>query len=153
MPGQAGGQPFGVAGPPACPDAAVLVLTMLDDEASLAAALRAGARGYLLKGVGQEELLAGLRTVVDGGAVFAGAVTDRVRSAFVEQPRPAAELTDRETQVLRFLTDGADAAEIARSLGLSTKTVQNHVSRVLAKFQARDRVDLVLRVRGISASS
>jgi DNA-binding NarL/FixJ family response regulator len=135
----------------ACPDAAVLVLTMLDDDASLVAALRAGARGYLLKGVGQEELLAGLRTVVDGGAVFTGTVADRVRSAFLGQPKPA--LTDREAEVLRHLADGADAAEIARALGLSTKTVQNHVSRILAKFQARDRVDLVLRVRGISVSS
>jgi CheY-like chemotaxis protein len=71
----------------ACPDAAVRVLTMLEDDNSLTAALRAGARGYLVKGVGQEELLAALRTVVAGGAVFAGAVADRVRTGLTGSPR------------------------------------------------------------------
>jgi DNA-binding NarL/FixJ family response regulator len=128
----------------ACPAAAVLVLTMLEDDASLAAALRAGARGYLLKGVGQEELLAALRTVACGGAVFAGAVADRVRTGLTPSP-----LTDREAEVLELLVAGSDPARIARELGLSTKTVQNHVSRILTKFQARDRVDLIFKVRGL----
>jgi DNA-binding NarL/FixJ family response regulator len=131
----------------ACPGAAVLVLTMLEDDASLAAALRAGARGYLLKGVGQEELLAALRTVACGGAVFAGAVADRMRAG-LNGPAPS-PLTDREAQVLELLAAGADPGAIARDLGLSTKTVQNHVSRILAKFQARDRVELIFKVRGL----
>jgi len=135
----------------ACPDAAILVLTMVEDDTALVAALRAGARGYLLKGISQEELLAALRTVRDGGAVFTGAVADRVRAGLAGTDRaPTSEpLTEREGQVLRLLAEGTDPAGIARELGLSTKTVQNHVSRVLAKFQARDRVDLVFKVRGL----
>jgi len=135
----------------ACPDAAILVLTMVEDDTALVAALRAGARGYLLKGISQEELLAALRTVRDGGAVFTGTVADRVRAGLAGTDRaPTSEpLTEREGQVLRLLAEGTDPAGIARELGLSTKTVQNHVSRVLAKFQARDRVDLVFKVRGL----
>jgi len=60
-------------------------------------------------------------------------------------------LTEREAEVLELLADGADASTIARQLGLSTKTVQNHVSRILAKFQARDRVDLIFKVRGLDS--
>lgn len=128
----------------ACPGAAVLVLTMLEDDRSLTEALRAGASGYLLKGVGQEELLAALRTVASGGAVFNGAVANRIRSGLTGQSVP---LTERETQVLGSLAAGRDPGAIARELGLSTKTVQNHVSRILAKFQARDRVDLIFKLR------
>jgi DNA-binding NarL/FixJ family response regulator len=135
----------------ACPDAAVLVLTMVDDDASVVAALRAGARGYLLKGIGQEELLAALRAVAAGGAVFTGAVAGRVRASLTgDSSRPS--LTDREAEVLELLVGGADASAIARQLGLSTKTVQNHVSRILAKFQARDRVDLIFKVRGLDSA-
>ena len=130
----------------ACPGTAVLVLTMLEDERSLTEALRAGASGYLLKGVGQEELLAALRTVAGGGAVFNGAVADRIRSGLTGQ---AAALTGREAQVLQLLAGGQDPAAIARELELSTKTVQNHVSRILAKFQARDRVELIFKIRGL----
>jgi DNA-binding NarL/FixJ family response regulator len=132
----------------ACPDAAVLVLTMVEDEGSLTAALRAGARGYLLKGIGQEELLAALRTVVAGGAVFTGSIAGRVRQGLTG-PSGRPDLTDREAEVLERLGDGVAPSAIARELGLSTKTVQNHVSRILAKFQARDRVDLIFKVRGL----
>jgi DNA-binding NarL/FixJ family response regulator len=132
----------------ASPGTAVLVLTMVEHEGSLVAALRAGARGYLLKGIGQEELLAALRTVVAGGAVFTGSVAGRVRTSLVgDSGQPA--LTDREAEVLELLAQGADPTAISRELGVSTKTVQNHVSRILAKFQARDRVDLIFKVRGL----
>ncbi|GAA1782164.1 response regulator transcription factor [Luedemannella flava] len=130
----------------ACPGTAVLVLTMVEDDRSLTAALRAGASGYLLKGVGQEELLAALRTIVGGGAVFTGAVADRIRSG---RTGHAADLTGREAEVLELLVEGREPGAIARDLGLSTKTVQNHVSRILAKFQARDRVELIFKVRGL----
>lgn len=130
----------------ACPETAVLVLTMVEDDRSLTEALRAGASGYLLKGVGQEELLAALRTVAGGGAVFNGAVADRIRSGLTGQSAP---LTVREGEVLQLLAAGRDPGEIARELRLSTKTVQNHVSRILAKFQARDRVELIFKVRGL----
>jgi DNA-binding NarL/FixJ family response regulator len=132
-----------------CPETAVLALTMADDDASLLEALRAGARGYLLKGIGQEELIAALRTVRDGGAVFTGGVAERVRGVLTgSRPAgPEGQLTEREAQILRHLIQGTDPAGIARVLGLSTKTVQNHVSRILAKFQARDRADLIIRLR------
>jgi DNA-binding NarL/FixJ family response regulator len=125
---------------------------MVDDDASVVAALRAGARGYLLKGIGQEELLAALRTVAAGGAVFNGAVAGRVRTSLAGDGSRHPSLTEREAEVLELLADGADASAIARHLGLSTKTVQNHVSRILAKFQARDRVDLIFKVRRLDSA-
>jgi DNA-binding NarL/FixJ family response regulator len=131
------------------PDTAVLVLTMVDDDDTVLAALRAGARGYVLKGAGQEELLSAVRAVASRAAVLGEAVAGRVLETLLDQrpPGPAAlrGLSERETEVLRLMSDGLD---IARQLGLSVKTVQNHVSRVLAKLQARDRVDAVLRFRG-----
>lgn len=136
------------------PETAVLVLTMLEDDASIVAAMQAGARGYVLKGASQEELLAAVRTVAQGGAVFSGGVAARVLGALTET-RPQADhrhpvhpdLTDRETDVLRLLADGWSNPRIAHELGLSAKTVQNHVSRILTKLRARDRVELVLRMR------
>lgn len=136
----------------ASPDTAVLVLTMVDDDDTIVAALQAGARGYVLKGAGQEELLAAVRAVASGAAVFGGAVAPRMldilRDTRPSGHAPVPGLSDRESEVLRLMADGLDNVRIARELGLSVKTVQNHVSRVLAKLQARDRVDAVLRFRG-----
>ncbi len=140
-----------------CPGTAVLALTMLEDDASVLAAVRAGARGYLLKGAGQEELLAAVRTAAAGGAVFGGRVAERVRAALAGDPEPPPArhpgLTERETAVLRLLLDGRDSPAIARELQLSTKTVRNHVSNVLLKTGARDRVDLLLRMRSDNSPS
>jgi DNA-binding NarL/FixJ family response regulator len=135
----------------ACPEAAVVVLTMLDDDESVLAALRAGARGYVLKEAGQEELLATVRAVAAGGAVVGSAVAGRMLAALDARPAertPAfPELTDRESQVLTLMADGWDNRRIAAELGVSAKTVANHVSHVLTKLRARDRVDAVLRAR------
>jgi DNA-binding NarL/FixJ family response regulator len=125
--------------------AAVLVLTMVDDDQSVLAALRVGARGYVLKGASQEEVLASIRTVAAGGAVFGPRVAQRVLRGGAG---PGEVLTDREAQVLAMVADGRDNAEIARELGISLKTVQNHVSHVLAKLQVRDRTQAALRARG-----
>jgi DNA-binding NarL/FixJ family response regulator len=133
----------------ACPDAAVLVLSMLDDDESVLAAMRAGARGYVLKGAGQEELLAAIRSVAAGGAVFGAAVAGRMLAA-LDAPPPAPAfpgLTEREAQVLSLMAEGRDNREIAAELSVSSKTVANHVSHILTKLQARDRVDAVLRAR------
>jgi DNA-binding NarL/FixJ family response regulator len=134
----------------ATPDAAVLVLSMLDDDESVLAAMRAGARGYVLKGAGQEELLAAIRAVAAGGAVFGAAVAGRMLAA-LDRPAPATPqfpgLTEREAQVLSLMADGRDNRSIAHELGVSAKTVANHVSHVLTKLQARDRVEAVLRAR------
>jgi DNA-binding NarL/FixJ family response regulator len=134
----------------ASPESVVLVLSMLDDDESVLAAMRAGARGYVLKGAGQEELLAAIRSVAAGGAVFGAAVAGRMLAA-LDAPPPAPAfpgLTEREAQVLSLMAEGRDNREIAAELQVSAKTVANHVSHILTKLQARDRVDAVLRARG-----
>jgi DNA-binding NarL/FixJ family response regulator len=133
----------------ASPESVVLVLSMLDDDESVLAAMRAGARGYVLKGAGQEELLAAIRAVAAGGAVFGAAVAGRMLDTLDRPPAsPVFEgLTAREAEVLALMAEGQDNRAIAADLGISAKTVANHVSNVLAKLQARDRVDAVLRVR------
>ena len=133
----------------ASPESVVLVLSMLDDDESVLAAMRAGARGYVLKGAGQEELLAAIRAVAAGGAVFGAAVAGRMLAA-LDAPPPAPAfpgLTEREAQVLALMARGRDNREIAAELRVSAKTVANHVSHVLTKLQARDRVAAVLRAR------
>jgi DNA-binding NarL/FixJ family response regulator len=124
---------------------AVLVLTMVDDDDSVAAAMQVGACGYLLKGAVQVEVLAALRTVAGGGAVFGAGAARR----FLSGGRPVADLTEREAQVLAMLADGRSNAEIAGEIGVSLKTVQNHVSHVLAKLQVSDRTQAALRMRGL----
>lgn len=133
----------------ASPETRVLVVSMLEDDPSVVAAMRAGASGYLVKGAGQEELLAAIRTVANGGAVFSARVAGRVMGSLtMEHSEPAfPELSEREREVLTLMSDGKDNLEISRELGVSPKTVQNHVSRVLGKLQARDRVEAVLRAR------
>lgn len=125
---------------------AVLVLTMVDDDHSVMAALRVGARGYLLKGASQEEVLASIRTVASGGAVFGPRIAQRVLRGGAGRGEV---LTDRESQVLAMIADGRSNPEIAQALGISLKTVQNHVSRVLTKLQVRDRTQAALHARGL----
>jgi DNA-binding NarL/FixJ family response regulator len=126
---------------------AVLVLTMVDDDDTIVTALRVGARGYLLKGAAQEEVLAAIRAVAAGGAVFGPGVARQVLTG--GRQRWSEDLTSREGEVLAGIAAGRSNPEIARDLGVSLKTVQNHVSRVLAKLQVRDRTQAALRVRGL----
>lgn len=126
------------------PECAVLILTMLADEASVVASLRIGARGYLLKEAAQQEVLAAIRTVAAGGAYFGPKVAARL----LDGDRPG-DLTTRESQVLALIAEGRSNTEIARELGLSLKTVQNHVSHMLAKLQVQDRTQAALRMRGL----
>ena len=128
------------------PDVAVLVLTMVDDDATVLAAMRVGARGYVLKGARQAELVGAIRTVAAGGAVFGAGVAGAVLSGGRGGP---AALTDREAEVVALIADGRSNAEIAHQLGLSLKTVQNHVSRILLKMQVRDRTQAAFRMRGL----
>ena len=129
------------------PAPAVLVLTMVDDDDSVTAALQVGARGYVLKGAVQEEVLAAIRTVAGGGAVFGPGAAQRVLAGGRRRHSP--DLTEREAQVLALVAEGRDNPAIARELGVSVKTVQNHVSHVLAKLQVRDRTQAALRMRGM----
>lgn len=128
---------------------AVLVLTMVDDDDTVVTALRVGARGYLLKGAAQEEVLAAIRSVAAGGAVFGPGVARQVLAGGRQQ-RWSEDLTSREAEVLAGIAAGRSNPEIARELGVSLKTVQNHASRVLTKLQVRDRTQAALRVRGLS---
>lgn len=130
----------------AAPECGVLVLTMVADESSVVAALRVGARGYVLKEAGQDEVLAAIRTVAAGGAVFGPGVAARL----MQKAAPGAALTPRESEVFALLARGLDNPEIARELGVSLKTVQNHVSAVLAKLQVRDRTQAAFRARGLA---
>jgi len=134
------------------PATAVLIITMVDDDDSVLAALRAGARGYVLKGASAEEISAAIRTVAAGGAVFGAAIASRLAAQpKARQPiEPEAALTAREGEVLALLADGMSNKQIARSLDVSLKTVQNHVSRILDKLQAADRTQAALRARGIT---
>jgi len=124
----------------------VLVLTMVDDDDTVTAALQVGARGYLLKGAVQDDVLAAIRQVVSGGLVLAGGAAERVVSG---RQRYRQDLTEREAQVLALIAAGRSNPEIARELGLSLKTVQNHVSNVLTKLQVQDRTQAALRARGL----
>ena len=131
---------------------AVLVVTMVDDDDTVVAALRAGARGYVLKGAPGEEIVAAVRTVAAGGAVFGAGVAAQVLALTTARQQRSARptddgLTDREREVLALLAQGASNAQIARSLGVSLKTVQNYVSRILDKLQVVDRTQAALRAR------
>jgi DNA-binding NarL/FixJ family response regulator len=138
----------------AFPDVAVLVLTMLEGDESVFAAMRAGARGYLLKGADRAEIHRALTSVAHGGVVFSSGVAARVLSFFAAGPAQAATaldpfptLTEREREVLELVADGRTNAEIARRLVVSDKTVRNHVSNVFAKLHVTGRAEAVARAR------
>jgi DNA-binding NarL/FixJ family response regulator len=130
---------------------AVLVITMVDDDDTVLAALRAGARGYVLKGAQGDEIAAAVRTVAAGGAVFGAGVAAQVLTLTSgptrPEPRGPNDLTDREREVLELIAEGASNPQIARALGLSLKTVQNYVSRILDKLQLADRTQAALHAR------
>jgi DNA-binding NarL/FixJ family response regulator len=129
---------------------AVLVITMVDDDDSIVAALRAGARGYVLKGATGDDIASAVRTVAAGGAVFGPGVATLVLALNRQNsPEPRVDdtaLTDREKDVLSLIAKGSSNAQIARSLGLSLKTVQNYVSRILDKLQVADRTQAAMHV-------
>jgi DNA-binding NarL/FixJ family response regulator len=134
----------------AVPDVRVLVLSLFEDEDSVFLALRAGARGYVLKDAEEEELTGAIRAVARGEAIFSQAVAGRVL-AFFAQPRPVAkvfpELTDREREILGLIAQGHPNPSIARTLFLSPKTIANNVSAIFAKLQVADRAEAMVRAR------
>lgn len=136
----------------ASPHIHVLVVTMYEDDDSVFSAMRAGARGYLLKGANQVELLRGIRGVAAGEVIFGAGIAQRVMGYFAA-PRPAVpwqafpDLTDREREILGLIAHGHNNAEIGQRLVLSPKTVRNHISNIFSKLQVADRTEAISRAR------
>ena len=133
------------------PHIGVIVLTMFEDDDSVFAAMRAGARGYLLKGADQAEILRALHSVASGEAMFGPAIARRLINFFAQlnskPPHPFPELTEREREILNLLARGRSNAEIAGALVISQKTVRNHVSNIFNKLQVADRAQAIIRAR------
>ena len=134
------------------PDTAVLVLTMLESDDSVFAAMRAGARGYLLKGADRAEIGRALEAVANGEVVFSAGIASRVLSFFAAGPSapavtPFPTLTEREREILDLVARGLTNTAIAQRLVLSSKTVRNHVSNVFTKLQVAGRAEAVAQAR------
>ncbi len=133
-----------------CPDVGVLVVTMLDDDDNVLAALRAGARGYVLKGAGPTEIERAVRAVAAGELLLSPGVAARALPHLAgtrARARVFPQLTDRERDVLELVAQGLDNLTIARRLGLSDKTVRNNLSNVLNKLGVADRGAAIARAR------
>lgn len=133
------------------PHIGVLVLTMDEDDDSVFSAMRAGARGYLLKTAPHDEIVRSVEAVGNGAAVFGPIIARRVVDYFTRPRGPAAplfpELTNREREVLELIAQGENNASIARRLFLSPKTIRNHVSNIFSKLQVADRAQAIVRAR------
>ena len=133
------------------PELGVVVLTMFEDDESVFAAMRAGARGYLLKGAEQDEILRGIRAIAAGEAIFGPSIARRVVEHFAQGVGSAKaafpSLTDREREVLELIAAGRGNAAIAHDLCLTLKTVRNHVSNIFTKLQVSDRAAAIVKAR------
>lgn len=138
------------------PGMGVIMVTMLEDDASVFAAMRAGARGYVLKGAHHDEILQAIRAVATGQAVFGPAIATRMMN-FFQGLNPATkigtavhafpELTEREREVLVLIAQGVSNKEIAEKLVISMKTVSNHITNIFGKLQVADRAQAIIRAR------
>ena len=135
----------------ASPNIRILVVTLFEDDDSVFAALRAGARGYLLKDADEEEMVRAMRAVANNEAIFSPAIANRVLSYFATSPAlPKAifpGLTERELDILRLMAQGNTNHQIAENLVLSQKTVSNYVSNIFSKLQVADRTQAILKAR------
>ncbi len=134
------------------PSVGVVIVTMFDDDETVFAAMRAGARGYVLKGAGQADLARAIEAVARGEAIYGPAVAGRIlqffRASRTDLPVDAfPDLTDREREVLDQIAAGKGNAAIARRLGITEKTVKNHVSNIYSKLHVADRAQAMLRAR------
>ena len=138
------------------PNLGVIMVTMLEDDASVFSAMRAGARGYVLKGAHHDEILQAIRTVATGQAVFGPGIATRMMNFFqglntAPQKGGSAtifpELTEREREVLTLIAQGVSNKEIAERLVISAKTVSNHITNIFSKLQVADRAQAIIRAR------
>jgi DNA-binding NarL/FixJ family response regulator len=134
------------------PHIGVIIVTMFEDDDSVFSAMRAGARGYVLKGADQIEMLRVIRAVARGEALFGPGIAARLMSFFDAPSRATPEeifpeLTEREREVLHLIAQGYNNSEIASHLVLSPKTIRNHVSNIFSKLQVADRSQAIVRAR------
>lgn len=134
------------------PDSNVLMVTMFEDDQSVFAAMRAGARGYVLKGAKHDEMLRAIDAVSSGEAIFSPGIAGRMMNFFtasraVIPPETFSDLTDREREILTLIAQGESNAAIAERLTISVKTVRNHVSNIFNKLQVADRAQAAIRAR------
>jgi DNA-binding NarL/FixJ family response regulator len=134
------------------PEAKILILTMFDDDQSVFAAMRAGALGYILKGVKRDKMLRAVEAVASGEAIFSADIATRMIEFFTQLHAPASpaafpELTEREREILSYLARSYKNSEIAEALVISSKTVRNHVSSILSKLQAESREEAARQAR------
>ena len=133
------------------PHTRVLILTMFEEDESVFAAMRAGARGYLLKGSGRDDVLRAVRTVAAGEAIFGPAIAERLSSYFASSaggaPQPFHDLTAREHEVLELIARGSSNSEIAATLAISLKTVRNHISNIFTKLRVTTRAQAIVKAR------
>jgi DNA-binding NarL/FixJ family response regulator len=144
----------------ASPHVGIVILTMFKDDDSVFAAMRAGARGYVLKGADQTVLLRAIHAVAGGECLFSPEIAQRLMGFFANleptsRPELFPELTDREREILTLIAQGETNTEIAEKLVISMKTVRNHVSNIFSKLQVADRAQAAIRAReaGLSGSS
>jgi DNA-binding NarL/FixJ family response regulator len=134
------------------PQMGIIMLTMLEDDDSLFAAMCAGARGYILKGAGKAEVLQAVHAVANGQALFGPAIAARLTHFFRQsgERRPLApfpDLTDREREILELIAQGQSNGQIAGALHISLKTVSNHISNIFNKLQVADRAQAIVKAR------
>lgn len=131
------------------PHIGILVVTMFQDDDSVFAAMRAGARGYILKGADQDEMVRAIRAAANGEALFAPEIAKRLMSFFAgyKSPEIFPELTEREREVLQLIAQGHNNAEIAEKLVIAPKTVRNHISNIFSKLQVADRAQAIMKAR------
>ncbi|MET3697561.1 LuxR family two component transcriptional regulator [Bacillus oleivorans] len=133
------------------PAIGVLILTMFDDDDSVFAALKAGARGYLLKGANRTETIRAIQAVANGESIFSPAIAGRLLQ-FFKGFQPATplifpQLTERERDILELIVEGKDNAEISRILGITLKTVRNHISNIYSKLHVADRTEAITQAK------
>jgi len=134
------------------PQMRILVVTLFEDDDSLFAALRAGARGYILKDANEVEVLRAIRAVSSGEAIFSSTMAQHLIASFASPRPPQAslpfpDLTDREREILTLIAQGRSNSEIAQCLVISLKTVRNYISSIFSKLQVADRAQAILRAR------
>lgn len=135
------------------PNIYVIMLTMLEDDDSLFAAMRAGARGYILKGADKAEVLRTVAAVAEGQALFGPAIASRITRLFQKRVQAGShatafpDLTERELEVLNLIAQGLNNQEIAQRLAVSGKTISNHISNIFSKLQVVDRAQVIIKAR------